>query len=120
MKRVLLLSMPFGALERPALGLSLLKAQLERDSILCDVCYFNFAFAEFIGCDSYQWIGYDLPHTAFAGDWLFTAALYGENAEADREPAERSSWRGLLQVSPHAHRQGGEAEQRAAGVRGHL
>ena len=33
MKKVLLISMPFGALERPALGLSLLKARLKEEKL---------------------------------------------------------------------------------------
>ena len=80
--KVLLLSMPMGALERPALGLSLLKARLAESGIECDVRYLTFAFAEFIGQGDYQWMCYELPYTAFAGDWSFTDALYGERTEA--------------------------------------
>jgi ribosomal peptide maturation radical SAM protein 1 len=75
--KVLLLSMPFGALERQALGISLLKAVLRREDIACDVRYLTFPFAELIGPGTYQWLGYELPYTAFAGDWCFTEALYG-------------------------------------------
>ena len=84
MGKVLLLSMPFGALERPSLGLSLLKARLNEEGFACDVRYLGFPFAEFIGHEMYQWMCYELPYTAFAGDWTFTAALYGENAENDQ------------------------------------
>ena len=83
MKKVLLLSMPFGALERPALGLSLLKSRLIETGIACDVRYLNFALADFIGREDYHWVNYELPYTAFAGDWLFTSALYGERPEND-------------------------------------
>ncbi|MGI9055989.1 MAG: RiPP maturation radical SAM C-methyltransferase [Pyrinomonadaceae bacterium] len=82
MKKVLLLSMPYGALERPALGLSLLKSVLEDENIVCDVRYLTFQFAEFIGAENYQWMCYELPYTAFAGDWSFTTALYGEKYDA--------------------------------------
>lgn len=71
--------MPMGALERQALGISLLKAQLVKNGIVCDVRYLTFAFAELIGYEEYQWMSFDLPYTAFAGDWSFTHALYGEN-----------------------------------------
>jgi ribosomal peptide maturation radical SAM protein 1 len=87
MKKVLLLSMPFGALERPALGLSLLKARLAETGVACDVRYLTFPLAEFIGCADYQWINFELPYTAFAGDWTFTEALYGERPEADERYA---------------------------------
>jgi ribosomal peptide maturation radical SAM protein 1 len=84
MKKVLLVSMPMGALERPALGLSLLKVRLKETGFACDVRYLTFAFAEFIGQGEYQWMCYELPYTAFAGDWSFTHALYGERPEAEQ------------------------------------
>jgi ribosomal peptide maturation radical SAM protein 1 len=95
MKKVLLLSMPMGALERPALGLSLLKARLSELGVECDVRYLTFAFAEFIGQGNYQWMCYDLPYTAFAGDWSFTHALYGERPEVEQEYIQkilREAW----------------------------
>jgi len=79
-KKILLLSMPFGALERPALGLSLFKARLADEGIPCEVRYLTFIFAHLIGVEDYRWISTDLPHTAFAGEWVFTPALYGPNA----------------------------------------
>ena len=96
MSRVLLLSMPFGAMERPSLGLSLLKARLEQEGIACDVRYLTFAFAEYIGHDDYQWMSYHLPYTAFAGDYSFTQALYGARPEVDRQYEDeilRGLWR---------------------------
>lgn len=85
MKKILLLSMPFGAMERPALGLSLLKARLTEEGFECDIRYLTFAFAEYVGHDDYQWMSYELPYTAFAGDWSFTGALYGERPAVDRD-----------------------------------
>ena len=82
-KKILLLSMPFGALNRQALGISLLKAALLERDIACDLRYFTFDFAEFIGLEDYQWINFDLPYTAFAGDWVFTLALYGNRPSQD-------------------------------------
>src|SRR4051794_13443344 len=96
MKKVLLVSMPFGALERPALGISLLKAVLARAGIPCDVRYLTFPFAEMVGYDEYQWVQSGLPYTAFAGDWAFTAALYGDRPEADGRYVQevlRRTWR---------------------------
>ena len=96
MKKVLLLSMPMGALERPSLGLSLLKARLLESGYQCDVRYLAFSFAEFIGQQDYQWLCYELPYTAFAGDWTFTQALYGDQPELERAYLEdilRDAWR---------------------------
>jgi ribosomal peptide maturation radical SAM protein 1 len=78
LKRVLLLSMPMGALERQALGLSLLKARLCAEGIHCDVRYLTFAFADLIGVEAYCWLSTDVAHTAFAGEWVFIPSLYGD------------------------------------------
>ncbi|MFD0008187.1 RiPP maturation radical SAM C-methyltransferase [Streptomyces sp. NPDC127178] len=92
--RVLLVSMPYGALDRPALGISLLKPRLRREGIDCDVRYLTFAFADLIGAEEYDWISRDLPLTAFAGDWLFTPSLYGDALNGDDylESVLRSTW----------------------------
>ena len=82
-KKILLLSMPFGAMDRPALGLSLLKARLERDLIACDVRYPLFTFADLLGAEEYKWISTALPYIAFAGDWCFAEALYGPRPATD-------------------------------------
>ena len=94
--RVLLVSMPFGALERQALGLSLLKPCLERRGLACDIRYLNFPFAEFTGLEDYCWLNYEAPYTAFAGDWIFTEALYGARPKADlayKQDVLRGTWR---------------------------
>ena len=82
--RVLLISMPFGALERPALSLGLLKAHCDRLGVPCDVRYLTFDFAEQVGLGDYLWLlSEDIPYTAFAGEWLFASALYGARPYAD-------------------------------------
>jgi ribosomal peptide maturation radical SAM protein 1 len=93
---VLLVSMPFGALERPSLGLGLLAALLARDGVACDTRYLGFTFAEFTGVDDYLWAAGELPYTAFAGDWAFTRSLYGDRPGADGAYVDevlRREWR---------------------------
>lgn len=88
--------MPFGALERPALGLSLLKPSIEDLGARCDVRYLSFAFADLIGAEEYLWIGSTLPYIAFAGDWTFAEALYGPRPEEDERYVDevlRTLWR---------------------------
>src|SRR5690349_10223085 len=88
--------MPMGAVERPSLGLCLLKARLAESGYACDVRYLAFSFAEFIGQQDYQWICYEIPYTAFAGDWTFTQALYGERYDEDGtyiRDVLRDAWR---------------------------
>jgi ribosomal peptide maturation radical SAM protein 1 len=76
--------MPFGALERPAISLGLLKSHCDRLEVPCDIRYLTFEFAELIGLGDYLWLCSDeVPYTAFAGDWLFSTALYGARPYAD-------------------------------------
>ena len=81
--RVVLVNMPWGALERPALGISLLKAGLVAQGVACEVRYLNMLFADLIGAERCRRITHDLPHIAFIGEWLFTEALYGPDAARD-------------------------------------
>jgi hypothetical protein len=53
---VLLVSMPFGALERPALSLGLLKAHCRRLEVPCETLYLTFRFADRIGLGDYLWL----------------------------------------------------------------
>lgn len=96
-ERVLLVSMPFGALERPALSLGLIKAHCVRLGVACDVRYLTFEFADRIGVEDYLWLCSDeLPYTAFAGEWLFASALYGPRPDADAGYVDeilRRTWR---------------------------
>lgn len=83
-ERVLLVSMPFGALERPALSLGILQAHCRRLGVPCETRYLTFAFAERVGTGDYLWVcSDDVPYTTFAGDWLFAEALYGARPYAD-------------------------------------
>lgn len=94
--RVLLLSMPYAALDRPSLGLGLLHARLREQGVECDTRYLAFDFTDFVGMSDYMWVQGELPYTAFAGDWSFTEALYGSRPRADAEYAEyvlRREWR---------------------------
>jgi ribosomal peptide maturation radical SAM protein 1 len=80
-ERVLLISMPFGAVERPSLALGLLQAHCTAAGVSCETQYLNLAFAERIGLPDYLWVCNDIPYTAFAGDWLFAAALYDTDGD---------------------------------------
>jgi ribosomal peptide maturation radical SAM protein 1 len=97
--RVLLVSMPYGAIERPSLALGLLQAGLARRTIDCRTRYLGFTFADFVGLDDYLFVYSGLPYTAFAGDWTFTGALYGDDAATDYvDQVLRGAW-GLDEVA---------------------
>lgn len=73
--QVLLVSMPYGAPERPAIGLSILSAALNRAGITCRVEYANLRFAERIGLDCYQALGNGFVEF-FLGEWSFAGAAF--------------------------------------------
>ena len=75
--KVLLVTAPFGAIERPALGISLLKARLREEGVACDCAYLSLAFAHLFGRQRYERLVWDLPFRALVGEWVFTSSLYG-------------------------------------------
>lgn len=79
-KRVLLLVMPFLTLPRPHLGVALLKAGMARQGMSCDIRYFSFRFADIIGVPLYVRIAERSPAHLLVGEFIFTPALYGEDA----------------------------------------
>ncbi len=88
MKRVLLLNMPFYTLHHPALGISLLKAGLERAGFPCDILYLNLAFIERVCRQQARFsesLGAFTTYLALGSrmlsDWLFAADLFGERPE---------------------------------------
>ncbi|GII00048.1 RiPP maturation radical SAM C-methyltransferase [Planobispora takensis] len=80
--KVLFAVMPFGGL-RPAIGVSLLTAHLERAGTSAEIRYLNLRFAELVGGADYDYVAERLPTQALAGDWIFARAAFGPDAEAD-------------------------------------
>ena len=85
MTDVLLVSMPFGPLLSPSLGLSLLQPQLRARGLSCRVEYFTLAFAERIGEPLYSRVTTEqrAMTRAFAGEWIFSHALFDWPREHD-------------------------------------
>ncbi len=73
-----LVSMPFGPLFSPSIGLSLLKSGLARNGIASRIHYFTVRFAELTGSRFYQGIANGVrPSVRYlAGEWIFSAALF--------------------------------------------
>ncbi len=82
--RVLIVTMPFAAI-RPAMGPSLLAGQLRAIGASTRIAYLNMAFARQLGFTDYSYIADRAPPQSLAGDWVFSAALFGERPEADRD-----------------------------------
>lgn len=77
---VQLINMPFGLLNRPAIGISILKACLKERGIPCDVTYPNLMFADWIGLENYQFVTNNVIDLHL-GDWLFSQALFGKQSD---------------------------------------
>lgn len=82
---VVLISMPFGNIFSPSMGLSLLKGGLTRAGISCRVRYFGLRFAQRIGRELYTSIADDRQPSIreLAGEWIFARALFDTTPEAD-------------------------------------
>jgi ribosomal peptide maturation radical SAM protein 1 len=85
MSGVLFAAMPFGGLDRPQLGVSLLKAELRSRGIPSAVAYFNFAFAEATGYQAYQNMstGQTYDGDTLAGEWMFARSLFPHSSRDD-------------------------------------
>lgn len=75
---VALVVMPYAPLERPAIGVSLLKAVLQSRGISCSVVYGNLIFAEQIGYDAYRWVE-GTPSEYLLGEWTFAPSAFRED-----------------------------------------
>lgn len=81
--QVLLVSMPFGPLFQPSIGLGLLKAGLALHNISAKIRYFTLKFAERIGTTFYMEIANGKPMTQdLVGEWLFSHALFDVDDQA--------------------------------------
>jgi ribosomal peptide maturation radical SAM protein 1 len=82
---VLLVSMPFGPVFSPSLGLSLLQACLASRGRNARIRYFAIDFAERIGQDLYSGIAVEGRPSIreLAGEWIFSAGLLAPDAARD-------------------------------------
>lgn len=76
---VLFIVMPFCGVERPQIGVSTLKAQLQHEGIPCDIRYFNLSFAESVDYTLYNWITDNYSYEVFGGEWVFARSLFSDH-----------------------------------------
>jgi magnesium-protoporphyrin IX monomethyl ester (oxidative) cyclase len=76
---VLLICPPYAPLERPSLGLSVLKAALAQHQVGCQVVYANLSFAERIGVHAYDVLSRTNSND-LAADWTFRVAAFPDAA----------------------------------------
>src|SRR6266516_3238118 len=82
MFQTLLINMPFSDVNRPSIGLSLLKAGIARAGISCEIAYLNVQFAQVIGAENYARID-TFSTSPLLGEWIFADALFGDAALPD-------------------------------------
>jgi len=73
---VVFVSMPFGPIRLPSLGLSLLRAALARTGIASRIAYCNLDFAAVVGTRVYEEIAESAPEL-LVGEWIFAEAAFG-------------------------------------------
>lgn len=94
---VLLVSMPWGAVEQPSLALGLLKALLARESVPADVVNLQLLFAEVVGLDKFEAAK---NRNVMASEWVFGSAFHSRGtgeyldylAARGTAPAEIALW----------------------------
>jgi ribosomal peptide maturation radical SAM protein 1 len=81
--------LPFADVDRPAIGVSLLKAHADRLGVSSRIVYCNFDLAELIGVELYNQISESLPSESLIGDWFFADILFGERIPFEQEYVEK-------------------------------
>src|SRR3989442_11463696 len=96
--RVLLVNMPWVAVVRPAIGVSLLKSILREHGIESRVAYGNLRLAARVGLDAYELVNDRMITGIFAGDWLFAQHLFGDAVDPDGYAAKLRQFAGSRQA----------------------
>lgn len=89
MHDVALVVVPFADVDRPAIGVSLLKAEVARAGFDCTVHYLNFDLAELIGKQLYLILSESLPAESLVGEWFFSDLVFGDEVPPAEQYAKR-------------------------------
>ncbi|MDX6769072.1 MAG: RiPP maturation radical SAM C-methyltransferase [Elusimicrobiota bacterium] len=82
--KVLMVSLPFGPLNMPSIGLSLLQACLKDKGIRSQCLYLTLPFAKAVGVELYNDITSGKPDSAdMLGEWIFAESLNPGRTDAD-------------------------------------
>jgi len=86
---VLFAVLPFADINRPAIGVSLLKAAIARRGFSSRVEYFNLDLAERLGYDLYHSIANSLAPESLVGEWFFADVVFEEGLPHGSDYASR-------------------------------
>ncbi len=81
--------MPFADIQSPAIGVSLLQAQLDARGRTSRVLYFNIRFAELIGESLHRRLSDGLSANALVGEWFFADCVFGNAIPPEYEYVSR-------------------------------
>jgi ribosomal peptide maturation radical SAM protein 1 len=82
---VILVTMPFGPLPLPSIGLTLLKKMLAKKGIDSSIQYLTIPYSRLIGPKIYSRIANGRPTTChLVGEWIFSAALFEQSEDQER------------------------------------
>lgn len=76
---------PFVDINRPAIGVSLLKAEIARHGFSSRIEYLHLALAERIGFMAYQAIANTLGSDSLIGEWFFADVVFGDAIPHEHE-----------------------------------
>lgn len=107
---VCLVLMPYAALERPSIALSILKSKLAEGGIKSTVVYGNLLFADEIGVYTHDIVGKTQSHS-LAGEWTFSEAAF-PGFEANHEEYFAHVQLGLEGMLPLVRAHGGRGQMR--------
>ncbi|HZR00098.1 MAG TPA: RiPP maturation radical SAM C-methyltransferase [Chloroflexota bacterium] len=81
--------LPFADVGRPAIGVSLLKAEVEQLGFSASIQYLNFDLAESIGHELYQQLSDSLPSASLVGEWFFADVVFGDQLPHEGQFVDR-------------------------------
>jgi ribosomal peptide maturation radical SAM protein 1 len=87
---VVFVVMPFADIERPSIGVSLLKARIASLGFTARVAYCNLDFAERIGYDSFRQISDGLSMNSIVGEWFFADTVFGNDIPPEYEYVDKT------------------------------
>src|ERR1700757_4642545 len=81
--------LPFADVGRPAIGVSLLQAEITRLGFSSCIQYFNLELAERIGSGLYMQLSDSLPSESLVGEWFFADLLFGDQLPHEQDYVRR-------------------------------
>ena len=115
---VLFAVVPFADVERPAIGVSLLKAEVQQTGVSCGIEYVNFDLAETIGKELYTAISESIPSESLVGEWFFADVVFGDQLPHEQDyinkVLSRMASPGLIAQIQYARRERRAFVERAA------